>query len=69
MVAAAVAVAHMDQSDRIGHLVQLAFAARLAFERVDRMVRHVEFHHVAAELGELLALRADFHVRLDRSGA
>src|SRR6185437_2787459 len=69
MTAAAVTIADVDESDRIGQLVQFAFAAGLAFERVNRMVRHVKLHHVAAELRELLALRADFHAGFDRSGA
>ena len=69
MIAAAVAVADVNQADRVGHLVQLAFAAGLAFERVERMVRHVQFHHVAAQLRELLALRADFHTGLNGGSA
>ena len=49
--------------------MQLAFATGLALERIERMVRHVEFHHAATQLLELLALRADLHPGLDRRGA
>jgi hypothetical protein len=69
MVAAAVAIPDVNETDRISHFVELALAAGLAFEGVERMVGHVEFHHVAAELRELFAMRADFHAGFDGSRA
>ena len=50
VVLAVVAVAHLAQADRAGHVLQLAIAVGGAGQAVERMVGDVELHHVAAEL-------------------
>src|SRR5690606_24367884 len=65
MIRAVVAVAHLAQSDRARHVLQLAVAVRRARETVERMIGDVELHHVAAHVREALRLRRDDHALAD----
>ena len=69
MILAAVVIADVLQPGNARHLVQFALAARLAFEGIERMVRHVEFHHAAAQFRKLFVLGMHLHSGFDRGGA
>jgi hypothetical protein len=69
MVRALVAVAHLAQADDARHVLQLAVAVGGAGEAVERMIRDVELHHAAPDVGELLVLRVYFHALRHRRGA
>ena len=56
VILALVAVAHLAQADDAGHVLQLAVAVRGAGEAIERMIRDVQLHHAAADVGELLVL-------------
>ena len=49
VVVARVAVAHVAQADRAGHVLQLAVAVGGAGEAVERVVADVQLHHAAAQ--------------------
>ena len=55
MVGALVAVAHVAQADRAGHVLQLAVAVGRAGQAVERVIGDVELHHARAQLLEPLA--------------
>ena len=69
MIVAVVAVAHLAQADRAGHVLQFAIAVGGAGQAVERMIGDVELHHAAAELGKALVLRRHHHAARDRRGA
>src|ERR1700722_2070850 len=52
-------IANMLKANGGGHFMQFAFAAGLALEGIERMVRHVKFHYIAPELAQPLALGMD----------
>ena len=61
MVLALIAVAHLAQADRAGHVLQFAVAIGGAGQAVERMVGDVELHHALAQLLEPLGLGVDHH--------
>ncbi len=69
MILAAVVIADVLQPGNARHFVQFAPAARLAFEGIERMVRHVEFHHAAAKFRKLFVLGMHLHSGFHRGGA
>ena len=56
MVLAVIAVAHLAQADRAGHVLQFAVAVGGAGQAVERMVGDVELHHAAAQLRQTLGV-------------
>ena len=69
MVGAVVAVAHLAQADRAGHVLQFAIAVGRAGQAVERMIGDVELHHALAELLQPLGLGVHDHAVGDRRGA
>ncbi len=59
VVLALVAIAHVTQAHRAGHVLQFAVAIRRAGQAVQRMVGDVELHHALAELFQPLGLGVD----------
>ena len=66
---AVVAVAHLAQADRAGHVLQLAVAVGRAGQAVERMVGDVELHHALAQPLQPLGLGVHHHAFGDRRGA
>ena len=69
VVLAFIAVADFAQADDARHVLQLAVAVRRAGQAIERVIGDVQLHHAAAQLGELGALRAHLHARLDQRRA
>ena len=56
VVGALVAVAHVAQADRAGHVLQFAVAVGRAGQAIERVIGDVEFHHAAAQIRAASAL-------------
>src|SRR4051812_41905606 len=69
MVRPVITIAHLAQTDDAGHLLQLAVAVRGTRQAIERVIGDVELHYATAQLGELGALRAHLHARLDERRA
>ncbi len=69
MLVAGIAVAHVAQPDRAGHVLQLAIAIGGAGQAVQRMIGDVELHHALAQALEPLGLGAHHHSGGDRRRA
>ena len=67
--AVAVPVAHLAQTDRTGHVLQLAIAVGGTGQAVERMIGNVKLHHAAPQPRERGTLGADFHSRAHRGRA
>ena len=59
MVLALIAIAHVAQADRAGHVLQFAIAVGGAGQAVQRMVGDVQLHHALAQLLQALGLGMD----------
>ena len=69
MVLALKPVAHFAQSHGAGHVLQFAVAVGRTGQAVQRVIRDVQLHHVASQLGDVAILGGDLHAVLDRGGA
>ena len=69
VVGAIVAVAHVAQADRAGHVLQLAVAVGGAGEAVERVVGDIKLHHALADAGEPIVLRSNLDPGRDGGGA
>ena len=69
VIFALVAVAHLAQADRAGHVLEFAVAVGGAGQAVQRMIGDIEFHDATAHAGQALILGADLHALGDGRGA
>ena len=65
MIGAVIAVAHVAQTDRAGHVLEFTIAVRRAGETVERMVGDIKLHHAAAEGFQTRRLRVHRDARGD----
>ena len=69
MIGTRIAVAHLAQAHHARHVLQLAVSVRRAGQAIQRVIRDVQLHHSATDVGQLLVLRADLHSFGHRGGA
>ena len=69
MVLALIAIAHIAQTDRTGHILQFAIAIGATGETIERMVGDVELHHAFAQTLQPIGLRVDHKTVHHRCGA
>ena len=61
VIGAVVAVSDLAQPHRAGHVLQFAMTVRGTGQAVERMIRDIEFHHAAAQIGEPAGLGPNLH--------